>query len=239
MPGLRHHISLHVRPDTPKRRLNRAQRREADLPAHGEERHLERPLRNGRVEEPSVRPLGLEVLEGRAEKAGLLYGARIDVEQVLRDDRVAGVRGVPEIPGEILALLAPEEELRDVRDREEGELPLRAGGPAGARGLEGLVDAAVDAGDGVLDHDGALDEGAVVGGESGGEADALVVRDDVGLADVEEVQDAFEVFAGDGGGVVVIESQRGLAAAAVVRSDDGVVLCENWADGVPSVLKSA
>jgi len=59
--------------------------------------------------------------------------------------------------------------------------------------------------------------------ERGGEADAFVVGEDVGAADVEVGEDGVQVGAGGVGGVVSGEGDAGVAGAADVWGDDGVL----------------
>lgn len=74
---------------------------------------------------------------------------------------------------------------------------------------------------------------AVLDGEGSGQAGTLVVGKDVGLVDVEEVQDGFEVARGGFGREVVVGGDGGITTATVVCGDDGVVLGQDGADRVP------
>lgn len=138
-----------------------------------------------------------------------------------------------EIPRQHLAHAPGDEKLRRVGDAEEGELPVRVQVPPGRWGRRCFV---AEAGERVFGEADALDEGGMLGCEGDGEADAFVVREDVGAVDVQEVEDALQVLGGGGGGVVVVGGEGGVAAAAVVRGDDGVVLGEEGPDGVPGEL---
>ena len=137
------------------------------------------------------------------------------------------------VPRQHLAHAAVDEKLGRVGHAEEGELPIRIEVLVRRRLSGQLV---TEAGERVFDEGEAFDEGGMLGGECGGEADAFIVRDDIGAVDVEEVEDAFEVLRGGLRGVVVVGGDGGVAAAAVVGGDDGIVLGEEGADGVPSEL---
>ena len=87
----------------------------------------------------------------------------------------------------------------------------------------------------VFDQGDAFDKGRILHGQGGGKTNAFIVGDDVGV-DVQDIEDAFEILGGGLGGVVVVGWDGGVAATAVVGGDDGEVLGEDGADGVPSEL---
>lgn len=133
---------------------------------------------------------------------------------VLRNRRVARIARVEEIPRQHLLLAALDKVLRRVRHAEKRELPVRIQIPVGARSGRRLVGSC--AGECVLAQAEALYERAVLEGESGGDADAFVVPEDVGLRYVEVGEQGLEVGGYGFGGVVAGAGDRGGAAAAEV-----------------------
>ena len=76
---------------------------------------------------------GGKVAEPGAQKARFGYLARVAIEVVGRDDRVARVGRLEEIPRQHLPFAALDEILRRVRHGEEGQLPAVVYIPRGRR----------------------------------------------------------------------------------------------------------
>lgn len=70
-------------------------------------------------------------------------------------------------------------------------------------------------------------------GEGRGHADTLVVRENVGLSDVQEIQNALKVASRSRSTVVSIGGDAGITGASVVRCNNRVVLGENGTNELP------
>ena len=77
---------------------------------------------------------------------------------------------------------------------------------------------------------------AILGIKCSGLAIPLVVRHEIGLIDVQEVEDAFEIFRCCSGSEVVTRRYRRLPQSSDINSDDGVILGKIWPDGMPHKL---
>lgn len=232
MPRLRNNIQRNIPPHRPIKPLQK--RPQTRLPAQTQHRHAQRLYLDRRIEVRLIHEAGSEIGKPRVQKPRFRDLGGVSGQVCLGNGFHARIRRVEEIPRQHLAHAAVDEKLRCVGDAEKGELPVRVQIPA-CRGLCRLLVA--ESGQGVFEQGNAFDQGRVLHGQGGGETNAFVVGDDVGVVDVQEIEDAFEILGGGLSGVVVVGWEGGVAAAAVVGGNDGVFLGEDGANGVPGKLR--
>lgn len=113
-------------------------------------------------------------------------------------------------------------------------MPIAVQIPRRGGGLERLVTQSWER---ILGEAKPLDSASNLRRQGRGNTSAFIVRKDVRLIDVQEIENSLEIVCGGRGGKVVAERDGRIPCATQVRGDDGVVLGKDGTNDAPSRLR--